>query len=159
MDLSHIIFENSDLKVLFSSTGDDVLSLQSLSKKTRVVKTKSTTHRALLDCSDSESELYVPFICEEAVQDASSIFGMAIVVVNDGTGHKEPVFVKMEHRYPRLDHLRLPQLPPTSAPPLPPDPGAGKRIPLDDAERQLRHALIRELIASCEAEERWRGGA
>jgi hypothetical protein len=157
VDLRAGIFEASDLKIYLSSFQEDVEALQSLSKCNRVEKTKSLTHGGMLSSSVGHSEAHVPFISAEAIQEASAIFGMAIVTMNDGTGHTEPVFVKMEHRYEKLEHITLPRRQPSPPTPAKVDPGPGRRIPLDDPVRIARHAIVRRLIDTCVAEEAWRG--
>lgn len=155
LDLAQIVFENSDLKIYFSCFGDDdTVALQSLSKRNRVVKSKSTCYSRILESSETESEMLAPYINDDAIKDASAIFGMCIVVVSDGSGHREPVFVHMKHLYENLQHKSLPLRPRTATEPTA-DPGPGRRIPLDDPDRQARHTLIRQLLAGCEAQERW----
>jgi TraM recognition site of TraD and TraG len=158
LDLSQIIFENSDLKIYFSSFGNDVEALQSLSLRNRIEKRRGMNHGHLLDATENESDDFVPFISEEAIKNASDTFGMAIIAVSDGKGHKEPFFVQMAHRYEKLDHRQLPRRAAATPTPTPPDPGPGpgRRIPLTDPTRQARHALIRQIIEAREAAERWR---
>ena len=156
VDLRHSIWEASDLKIYFSSFGDDTDWIQTLSKRSRIEKSTSMTHGAMLSSSISHSETLVPFISAEAVQDASAIFGMAIIATSDGGKHEEPVFVQMEHRYEKLDHLALPMRQAESPSPPPAERPAGLRVPLDEPRRQKRHASVRALIESCEAEAKWR---
>jgi hypothetical protein len=80
---------------------------------------------------------------------------MSLVVVSDGKEFHEPYFVQQTHRYENLQHKALPLRQATTVSPPPVDPGPGRRVPLDDPARQARHTLIRQLLAGCEAQERW----
>jgi hypothetical protein len=156
LDLAQIVFENSDLKIYFSCFGDtDTEALQSLSKKSRIAKSKSVSFRGIAESSETEAETLVPFISEDAIKDASAIFGMSIVVVSDGKEFHEPYFVRQIHRHENLQHKALPLCPVTPSLPPPVDAGPGRRMPVEDPARQARHMLIRQLLAGCEAQERW----
>jgi hypothetical protein len=100
--------------------------------------------------------MLVPYISEDAIKDASALFGMCIVVVSDGRGHKEPIFVQMEHRYRNLQNKALPLRSPKVGVPPASDPGPGLRIPLQDPVRITRHTFIRQMLDACKAQEKWK---
>lgn len=157
IDLSDSIFESSTLKIYFTSYGDDIEAIQSLSMPTRLVKRLGNTRgRIGLNQSMNESDEYEPFISAEAILEASERAGMAIVITSDGNGHREPVFVQMTHHgLDRLDHLALPMKPAARSIPPVVDPGPGRRISLSDPDRQTRHAAVRNVISRCVAETKW----
>ena len=157
IDLSDSIFESSTLKIYFTSYGDDIEAIQSLSMPTRLVKRLGNTRgRIGLNQSMNESDEYEPFISAEAILEASERDGMAIVITSDGNGHREPVFVQMTHHgLDQLDHLALPMKPVVRPAPPVVDLGPGRRIPFTHADRQARHAAVRNAIERCVTETQW----
>jgi hypothetical protein len=155
LSLADQVFEGCFLRQYFTSVGDDIEDLQRLSDSIIDI-TQGRSHGGLLDVNFQEREDEVPGLHENVIREVSSRFGFSFVCPNDGTGQRDPIIIQQTHSAPDYSNKPMPRRrtsPKTAAAPAQ---GPGGRIPLDDPKRQLRHKLVRELIGTCEAEERWR---
>lgn len=148
LSLSDQVFEGTAVKRYYTSLGSDVEVLQSLSKEARRFRGTKGGH------SVTAQEVMLPALDRDTILDVSYAFGRSFVVINDGTGHREPLVVQQQHRYP--DHSLRPmparKLPVVRATRQ----GWSKDIPLDDAERVERHEAIRAIIATKVKNEIWK---
>lgn len=154
LSLADQIFEGSVVKQYFTSLGDDVEVLQSLSAlKSQLLTAK--TSGGIGQSTVSQREQLAPKLERDTILDVTYFFGRSFVAVNDGKGHKEPVIVQQQHATPDYSNRALQRptakLTQTAARRLPP----GRRIPLDDPERTKRHVAVREVIAAKLEAERW----
>jgi hypothetical protein len=155
VSLAHALFENTTVKQYFTSLGDDVEVLQSLSKDKIRTLGGSTVRK--LQTSVSFREEVVTALERDQVIDVSATFGQSLVVVNDGKGHKEPIVVQQRHRHPDLSEVPMP---PRSS--LAGDnassPSANTERITDlkrDGNFELREKRLSELLAKKRAEEHW----
>jgi hypothetical protein len=155
LSLADQVFEGTAIKQYFTSLGDDVEVLQSLSR-TKSQPLTARTMAGLAQSSVSQREQLVPTLERDTILDVTYTFGRSFVVVNDGRGHKEPIVVDQTHDTP--DHSNRPM--PVRTQPLTVKAAhervpVGKRVPLDDPPRRERHDAIRELIRAKLDAERW----
>lgn len=155
LSLADQVFEGTAVKQYFTSLGDDVDVLQSLSKlKSQFLNGR--TSGGMAQSSVSQREELVPALERDTILDVTYTFGRSIVTVNDGTGHTEPVIIHQRHTAP--DYTNRPMEPrkvPLGAKRSSERTRIGERIPLDDPVRRERHDQVRELIGTKVAAEHW----
>lgn len=155
LSLADQVFEGTAVKQYFTSLGDDVDVLQSLSKL-KSQQLSGRTSGGLEHNSVSEREELVPALERDTILDVTYTFGRSIVTVNDGTGHVEPVIVDQRHTAPDYTNRPLePRRLPRGASRSGQRARVGERIPLDDPLRRARHERVRELLATKVAAEAW----
>lgn len=156
-DLSLVdqVFEGTSVKQYFTSLGDDVEVLQSLSRTKSQLLTGRTSG-ILSPSSITQREQLVPELERDTILNVTHTFGRSFVIVNDGQGHKEPVIVDQKHECEDYSNRALP---PRKHPMIARAEGErltpGKRIPLDDPVRKERHVAVAEVIASKLEAEKW----
>lgn len=163
VSLAHALFENTNIKQYFTSLGDDVEVLQSLSKdKIRSLGGSSVQG---LSTSVSFKDTIVPTLERDQVLSVSATFAQSFFVLNDGKGHREPIVVQQTHEYPDLSELPMPrrdgaaEAATDQARNSPPTPAARNESPrgakCGDTGAKTREARIAALIAKKRAEECW----
>lgn len=155
LSLADQVFEGTALKQYFTCLGEDVEELQSLSKlKSQYLFGR--TSGGMAQSSISQREELVPTLERDTILDVTNTFGRSIVVINDGSGHTEPVMIDQKHAAANYTN----RLMPVRSEPLNPRTVSeripvGRRVPLDDPVRNERHRLLAELIAAKLAAEAW----
>jgi hypothetical protein len=151
--LSDTVFEGTTFKQYFTSLGDDIKVLQSLSRDKRIQLGGSTVQG--LSTSVSFKDQIVPSLDRDDILKVSATFGQSFVVLNDGKGHRDPVVVQQTHEYPDLSEepmkVRGDSLGQYLQVPQPPTVQTAAR----DAGYDRRQKLITELLAKKMAEEHW----
>lgn len=154
LSLADFVFENTSVKQYFSVIGkQDVETLQSLSKD----KVRSLGGSSVQGLSTSVSfhDTIVPSLERDETLNVTSTFGRSFVVLNDGSGHHEPVVVQQAHSYPDLSDKPMPlrAMPSEDTPPVAPS-GEPRKV---DPNRT--NSVLSERIAAVlhkkQAEERW----
>ncbi len=108
LSLADFVFENTTVKQYFSSVGKrDVELLQSLSKD----KIKSLGGASVQGLSTSVSfrDTVTTELERDDILDVTATFGRSFVVLNDGTGHREPDVIQQTHTYTDLSTTPMPR--------------------------------------------------
>lgn len=155
LSLADQVFEGTAVKQYFTSLGEDVEVLQSVSR-TKSQFLTGRTSGGMAQSSVSQREELVPMLDRDEILDVTYTFGRSVVTVNDGTGHTEPVILHQEHTAPDFTNRPMePRKVPFGTRASRERSRVGERIPLDDPIRRARHGELRELIAAKVAAEHW----
>ncbi|MFO0915947.1 MAG: TraM recognition domain-containing protein [Pirellulales bacterium] len=105
-NLVHAVFENTSIKQYFTSLGDDVEVLQSLSKD--AIRSLGGSTVQGLSTSVSFRDTIVPSLERDKILEVSQTFGQSFFVVNDGSGFRPPVVVQQTHQFDDLSERPMP---------------------------------------------------
>lgn len=105
-NLVHAVFENTSVKQYFTSLGDDVEVLQSLSKD--AIRSLGGSSVQGLSTSVSFRDTIVPSLERDRILDVSQTFGQSFFIVNDGSGFRSPVMVQQTHEFEDLSERPMP---------------------------------------------------
>ncbi len=160
LDLSHVVRDNTLLKMYFTVTGkQDIEELQAFSKDTRV-DLGAVTHSngiASSSVSRSERETIRPRLEKNDILDTSSTKNECFAILDDLTGHHEPIRLRPEYAIERHDFNALKRTPlprkatqQEAAEPTPREPPAKpmwqtQRESKGSKERQERLAFLLDL--------------
>lgn len=163
--LKDFVMENASIHQLFTCMGDDIEELQALSKD-KIRSLGGTTVNGL-STSVSFKDTITTKLERDTILETSATFGRSFLIIDDGTGHKEPIIMQQKHEYPDLSDLPMPvredePLPAREAAPAPSKSGATER-PKSGAKVAGLAEKIAALIEAKRAAETWRivraGGA
>ena len=159
MDMAQVVRDNCSIKVLFNCDEEDFPEILSYSKDDPNASRSSDTYGQFFDGSHSEQEIQEPRLKRDEIIEVNSTFGEAFLIFNDGTGHREPLRIKMRFpttkaKYDELSNKPIPKKSPAAAattassvaPASRPDPGREKRL-----------AELRQLMNAIRADQRWQG--
>ena len=162
INLAEIVADNTIIKQYFTCiSDDDINGLQTLSKEESHWLSR-TSHSLDGKSSLGEQEFLLPKLRKETIQDVSAAHRQSFLVIDDGTGHKEPLPLVHNYAIAAANYRRFKRLPPPrlEAPRQETKPGAGsppeplwKRARAGEASK-ARQALLQPLWEAQQAAER-----
>lgn len=105
--MADFVFENAAVKQYFTCVGDDdIRALQTLSSDKRVTLGGGSSRG--LASTHSYREVITPSLEADTIRDVTARFGRSFFIVDDGSGHRNPVIVDQVHRYPDYSDKPMP---------------------------------------------------
>ena len=114
LDLSHIVRDNTLLKMYFTITGkEDIEDLQAFSKEMRIELGGETISGGLGSSSVSAStrEIIVPTLLKDDILRTSSATNECFVILDGEEGHQEPIRLRPEYAIEKADFDALKRTP------------------------------------------------
>jgi hypothetical protein len=173
--LAKVVFDNTHVKQYFTVTSYlDRKSLEDLSQTEERVLEGGYSHRVLQGTTFNARVVVEPTLKHNAILETSGTAGQSFLVIDDGSGHKDPIRVYREHKNDaklaeRLANTSLPSVNvPRPLKAIAPKSRTGGRVgkvdptPTTAARRELnptRQAALKELLGRKQAQEGYRGEA
>ena len=108
LSLADQVFEGCAIRQYFTSLGDDLTVLQSLSDTVMDVTT-GLSQGGMLTASVQRTEKEMPSLHPNTIREVTGRFGFSFVCLNDGTGHRNPIIVSQVHSGADHGHLPMPR--------------------------------------------------